>query len=193
MITAKVVCIPLRISNAFLVQGDRPILIDTGSPKDPEAILGFLKEQNVRVEDLALILHTHGHQDHCGSTAELKARTSAPTAIHSLDAFMPRQGHNGPVKPLSLFARLLMSFVDRPFPAFEADILINEEISLKAYGVDGQIVFTPGHTAGSISVVLDSGEAVVGDLLMGGYLGGAICPGRPGCPYVADDLVQCHS
>lgn len=59
---------------------------------------------------------------------------------------------------------------------------------LEHYGVPGRVVFTPGHTAGSISVVLDSGEAIVGDLLRGGYLGGAIFAGRPGFPYVADNL-----
>jgi hydroxyacylglutathione hydrolase len=188
MNNARVIPLHLRISQAFLVLGDRPILVDTGGPSDAETILKRLAEQCVRVEDLALILHTHGHQDHCGSTAVLRARTSAPAAIHSLDAFMARQGHNGPLRFPSLLARLIVRLVDRPFPPFEPDILLAEEASLAAFGVDGRIVFTPGHTAGSISLVLGSGEAIVGDLLVGGYLGGVVRPGQPGYPYAADDL-----
>jgi glyoxylase-like metal-dependent hydrolase (beta-lactamase superfamily II) len=39
-------------------------------------------------------------------------------------------------------------------------------LPLNDYGISGRIVYTPGHTKGSISVVLDSGEAFVGDLAM---------------------------
>ena len=52
------------------------------------------------------------------------------------------------------------------------------------------MVYTPGHTKGSISVLLSSGEAIVGDLLMGGWLGGMFRSGQPGYPYYADDLGQ---
>lgn len=59
---------------------------------------------------------------------------------------------------------------------------------LDELGVAGVVLHTPGHTPGSISVVLDSGDAIVGDLLMGGYLGGAILPTRPAFHYFAADL-----
>lgn len=45
---------------------------------------------------------------------------------------------------------------------------------------------TPGHTAGSISVVLEDKQAIVGDLLMGGYFGGAIWPTHAREHYFAD-------
>jgi glyoxylase-like metal-dependent hydrolase (beta-lactamase superfamily II) len=50
------------------------------------------------------------------------------------------------------------------------------------------VVFTPGHTPGSISVLTQANEMIVGDLLMGGYLGGWFLPTRPGLHYFADDL-----
>jgi glyoxylase-like metal-dependent hydrolase (beta-lactamase superfamily II) len=83
-----------------------------------------------------------------------------------------------------------MPFLNSSFPSFGPDVLLDKEMSLRDYGVDGRIVFTPGHTDGSISVMLDTGEMICGDLLRGGYLGGAICPTRPGYPYVAHDLQQ---
>jgi glyoxylase-like metal-dependent hydrolase (beta-lactamase superfamily II) len=70
---------------------------------------------------------------------------------------------------------------------------IPDEMSLQAFGVDGKVLFTPGHTAGSISVLLSSGEAIVGDLLMGGWLGGMFRSGQPGYPYFADELGQIQS
>ena len=63
---------------------------------------------------------------------------------------------------------------------------VADELSLDEYGIAGRIVYTPGHTAGSISVLLDSGEAVVGDMAMNSL------PMRlsPGLPVFAENLSQ---
>jgi hydroxyacylglutathione hydrolase len=50
------------------------------------------------------------------------------------------------------------------FDEVEPEILVDEEMDLLEFGVNGRIVHTPGHTSGSISLLLDSGEAFVGDL-----------------------------
>ncbi len=48
-----------------------------------------------------------------------------------------------------------------------ADLLLDDRgLDLAAYGVPGRVLHTPGHTQGSVSVVLASGEAFVGDLAM---------------------------
>lgn len=99
-------------------------------------------------------------------------------------------GKNQATKPTCLTARLLHLLVDDKFPAVRPDILLPDELDLNSFGVDGKVVYTPGHTAGSISVLLSTGEAVVGDLLMGGWLGGMFRSGLPGYPYYADDLAQ---
>ena len=38
----------------------------------------------------------------------------------------------------------------------------NEGLSLIDYGIPGRIIHTPGHTLGSVSVLLDTGDAFVG-------------------------------
>jgi glyoxylase-like metal-dependent hydrolase (beta-lactamase superfamily II) len=183
-----IVPIRLSISNAFLLKGPRPVLIDTGCPNDHATLLKVLARESVAVRDLALILHTHGHRDHAGGTAQLKSMTAAPTAIHPADADMLRQGANRTLTATNLTGSLIRPFVDRPFPKLEPDILVGEETDLRPYGVPGRILLTPGHTAGSITIVLDSGEALAGDLLIGGYLGGLFAPHRPGYPYFAEDM-----
>jgi glyoxylase-like metal-dependent hydrolase (beta-lactamase superfamily II) len=183
-----VVPIRLSISNAFLVKGERPVLIDTGCPGDADALLKALAREGVAVADLSLILHTHGHRDHAGGTRRLKDMTAAPAAVHPADADMLRRGANRPLAPTNLTGRLLRPFVDWPFPAVEPDLELAEGMDLRPYGLAGQVIATPGHTAGSVSVVLDTGEALAGDLLVGGYLGGLLSPHVPGYPYFAEDL-----
>lgn len=180
----------LSLSNSFLILGERPVLADTGCPEDGNKLLRHLTDHGVQGRDLALILHTHGHSDHCGSTKQLKEATSAPTAIHPTDAVVMENGQNQASKPTCLTAKLLHGLVHGTFPSVRPDILLPDKLDLKPFGVDGKVVHTPGHTAGSVSVLLSTGEAIVGDLLMGGWLGGMFRSGLPGYPYYADDLAQ---
>lgn len=181
----------LRISNAYLVVGTKPILVDTGCPGDAMRIAGAVERHGFALRDLAAVIHTHGHWDHCGSTAELRRRAAMPAAIHVADAAMLRDGRNGPLHPTGPTARLALPFVNRrPFEPVEPDVLLNEGFDLRQFGLAAFIVPTPGHTAGSISVLFKTGEAIVGDLLMGGFLGGILLPAWPRYPLFADDLEQ---
>jgi glyoxylase-like metal-dependent hydrolase (beta-lactamase superfamily II) len=49
----------------------------------------------------------------------------------------------------------------------EPDILLDDELDLAEYGIAGKVIHTPGHSPSSISIVLDSGEALIGDLVRG--------------------------
>jgi glyoxylase-like metal-dependent hydrolase (beta-lactamase superfamily II) len=137
-----------------------------------------------------LLLHTHGHSDHAGSTSDLRRLSGAPVAIHAADAAMLCGGRNGPLPPTRLEARMIKRFVDKPFPAVEPDLVFDQELDLAPYGVDGRVVMTPGHTAGSVSVLLAGGEAIVGDVLMGGWMGGTFQAGKPNLHYFAEDPGQ---
>jgi glyoxylase-like metal-dependent hydrolase (beta-lactamase superfamily II) len=184
--------IPIRLpmSNAYLIKGDRPILVDTGKPGDEQRIVRALAAAGVRPADLSLILHTHGHSDHAGSSAALQGMTRARLAMHAADDAMARRGKNKIGARTSLEARLLAPIVDRPFPPVVCDLLLRDEVSLEGFGVDGRVLFTPGHTDGSISILLGNGDAIVGDLLMGGVFGGAIAGSRPRLHYFVEDYPQ---
>jgi glyoxylase-like metal-dependent hydrolase (beta-lactamase superfamily II) len=189
---ARIVPIPLGITKAFLVKEQGAVLIDTGCPNDEKRIVAALEEENVAPQDLRLILHTHGHYDHCGSTHKLKEITAAPAAIHRQDVHLIERGTSDPLKPIRLGARLVRLISYRSFLPVKPDLLIDHEMDLGPYGVRGRVVFTPGHTAGSISVLLEGGQAIAGDLMMGGYLGGYLFPERPGYHYFADDVATLH-
>lgn len=179
----------LRYSNAYLVVGDRPILVDTGSRGDAPKIVAGCAAAGVRIRDLALILHTHVHSDHFGNTAKLAAEAGCPVAYHPGDRSLALRGNNGPLRGVGLRGRILARLVAHlPFHTRAADIDAEEGSRLDAFGVYGSILRTPGHTPGSISVLLDAGDAIVGDVIMGGWAGGAIRPSQPNFHYFADDL-----
>ncbi len=183
-----------NFTNVFLIRGHAGCaLVDTGNPGKADHILERLAECGVAPGDIRLILITHGHVDHFGSAAELRERTGAPVAIHALDAEAVRQGKHLPesLKPTHWIVALAMRIpgITGPdcAPAFEPDIVFEEKWRLDEYGIAGQVLPTPGHTPGSVSVLLDSGEAIMGDVVMGDFLR---LLRRPGPPIVAWDLEQ---
>lgn len=180
--------IKLKISNCHLIEGNKKILVDTGSPGEGETIIKELNKLGVNLSDISLILHTHGHSDHCGSTTELLRKHKIPTAIHSADSHMTENGKNDYLKTTRLIAKFIKPFVDKPFPSFKADIFIDNYKDLTSFGINGKIHLTQGHTKGSISIECDNKEAIIGDVMMGGFMGGEFFPYLPDYHYFADDL-----
>lgn len=192
MSTVRIVQIKLRLSNAYLVLGERPILVDTGSPGEMDRLVGALQEAGVAPRDLALILHTHGHVDHAGTTKALKALSGAPVAVHSADADLLRRGENGPVTPSGWLGYWVRPFVVKPFDAVEPDVVLERETDLSAYGIRARVLFTPGHTAGSLTVLTEAGAAIVGDVLMGGFTNGAFAASQPEYHFFINDRAALH-
>ncbi len=126
--------------------------------------------------EIELIIITHGHFDHIASLKELKEFTGAKVAVHR-DDMRGLKGSSIPVPTgVTLWgsvSRVLLNVFLTPFLSaspVDADIILEEEgFSLSDYGVSGSVFHTPGHTEGSSSVLLDSGEAFVGDLAMNGF------------------------
>ena len=180
----------LGISNAFVIKGSRSVLVDVGSHGTTRSLLQALRREGIDINDISLVLHTHGHSDHCAATWDSKQTIAAPVAIHAADAAMLKSGTNYPLIPTRLTGTILKCFVDRRFQGVTPDILIEQETDLESYGVDARVILTPGHTPGSISVLTGEGEIIVGDIMMGGHLGGALLSHRPRYHYFADDLDQ---
>lgn len=190
-----IISIPTPIANTYLLRGTRCVLVDTGNPGSEQTILRQLARHGVQPHDIALILLTHGHGDHFGSAAALRALTGAPVAIHHCDAGALRAGRNPPLRATGRSGRVLrlMPFIRQASPPVEPDIVIDGPFDLSAYGVAGTVLATPGHTPGSLSVLLPDRSAIVGDLLMGGYMAGKLRPHVPNDHYFIDDLAQARA
>jgi len=93
------------------------------------------------------------------------------------------------VHPLRLRGRILARlFAHLPFLGRASDLDAADGRRPADFGIAGSVLHTRGHTPGAISVLLDSGDAIIGDVIMGGYAGGAIRPTKPNFHYFADDL-----
>ena len=188
--SSSVTQISLGWANAFVIRGKRPVLVDTGYPGSAPAIIDKLTQNGIDPGWLSLILITHGHADHFGSAADLKKQIGAPIAVHKLDAEALKTGQDPSLKPTGLIGRMLLPMLERRGPAtappVKPDILIDEDMDLSKFGVDGKVIHTPGHTPGSVSVILPNGEFIVGDLVMRGILRFW----QPNYPLFADNMFQ---
>ena len=135
-------------------------VIDPGA--EGERILQLLRQQKL---NLTTIIDTHGHFDHVGANKQLKEATGAQLLIHPLDAPMLSQL----VEAAALFG---MTAENSPPPdrtVEEGDMIQVGELSL-------QVIHTPGHTPGGISLYTNN-SVFVGDTLFAGSVGRTDFPG----------------
>ena len=87
------------MSNAFLVRGDKAVLVDSGIPGAGPKIQAVLAELGVHAADVSAIVVTHGHIDHFGSAVYLKRVMDAPIIAHrdDIDESTTMSGTNGSV------------------------------------------------------------------------------------------------
>jgi glyoxylase-like metal-dependent hydrolase (beta-lactamase superfamily II) len=161
-------------------------IIDCGTPGTEIKTLKVISDLGLDKTNLRSIIITHGHSDHMGACSALKKATGAKTIIHKLDSDAVRKGENVEIIPASRMGRLLCHFDTeiKGFEPYEPEVIINREFPLYDFGIPGKIIETPGHTKGSISVLLDDGNLFIGDLIMGGM----IDKGKPKLPMFACDL-----
>ncbi|MCF7876131.1 MBL fold metallo-hydrolase [Candidatus Bipolaricaulota bacterium] len=179
----RVVPINLSMVKSFLIAGDDKglVLVDAGNPGDGEKIIQKVENAGYRPQDISLIVITHGHRDHVGGLEELSRRLPASVIIHEKDSSAITKGEGPPTVPLGLKGRLLEPFASGPELAIEGvrpKRITEGSVNLHCFGVSGEVIHTPGHTEGSLSIVLEDGKAIIGDLVMGRFLlfGGASFP-----------------
>jgi hydroxyacylglutathione hydrolase len=83
------------------------------------------------------------------------------------------KGENIIPQGTTLLTRLLVNLAGKCFfkrckyEACRFDLLVDNRLDLKAMGIDAYIVHTPGHTSGSMSVIVEDEIALVGDTMFG--------------------------
>jgi hydroxyacylglutathione hydrolase len=167
--STDILSLKLGITSSYLIRGSNGIiLVDAGTPNKIRSFKRKLARLYIHPEDIKLIVLTHSHFDHAGSAKDIQALTGARVLMHEIekgyfdeDRFAMPKGVN-PMGKISLPV-LFPLFKKIRFSKPVVDVIIkNSEFSLKEFGFEGKIYHTPGHTPGSISLLLDSGEAFVG-------------------------------
>lgn len=191
----KIAIFPFDMINAFLLMNSYGcILIDTGLPDTEGKIERVLKKLNLAFTDIKLIIITHAHIDHAGNAAKLKSLSGAKIIAHHGDLPYYRGEKTMHFCSTGWFGRVFIKTgaIQKPYVNFEPDILLTskDKLSLKQYGIDGEITPTPGHTKGSLSVIIDN-KAIVGDLVSSGILlGGIVMTSKAKRPPFEDNPLQ---
>ncbi|WP_310620753.1 MBL fold metallo-hydrolase [Flexibacterium corallicola] len=169
----------MSIINAFvIVSSESIVLVDTGLPNSHKKIGLFLKRQGLSYKDVDLIIVTHAHGDHAGNAKKLQELCQAPVLAHAVD--LPYYLREKPMVycPTGLFGKLLLKTgrPQTPYASFTPDILLqnDDRFALTEFGLDGTVFHTPGHTQGSLSVILSNRKVLAGDLVSSGILLGGI-------------------
>ena len=165
---------PIRagLDTVYVVKGERAVVIDGGDLHKIAEFKEGLEKAAIKPAEIQLIILTHGHWDHIGSVKDIKDLTGAKVLLHQGDMHLLDDVHPSQPPGLTSWGKIIIAMLKLyspliSIPAFKVDIIAgDEEISLAEYGIPGKVVPTPGHSKGSVSVVLDSGEAFVGDLAM---------------------------
>lgn len=178
-------------SCSFLVRTQEGviILVDTGMESVLSRLLKNITSAGVTDLKINYLLLTHTHFDHCRNASFLKEKTSCQIVLHQSEAQFVRSGYTAVPGGTNPFTK----FISKPgkaigkrwfgYHAFEPDILISGKPVLLSGASGLQILETPGHTAGSISLILNGEMAIVGDALFG------IFPNRVLSPF-ADDFAE---
>lgn len=194
----RIPILPFEMLNAFIVRrGQRAILVDAGLPGSHKRFEDALSTHGLAFDNVELIVVTHAHIDHAGEAAKLRELCDAPIVGHEGDVHH-FQGEKLSMCPTGLFGKLLLKTGAplKRYRPFVPDILLKDRqaLSLADYGLAGTVMPTPGHTEGTVSVSLDSGDALVGDLLSSGILlGGILMKGRAKRPPFEDDPLRVAS
>ena len=143
------------------------ILVDAGYPKKEKLLWKFLTEKNIEPPDIKLIIITHGHVDHVGSLKGIKEKTGAPVLIHADEGPLLERGVTPGVHPtLKWLSKIIRMENGTKVTPVTPDILITDEYPLDEFGIQGKVIPTPGHTSGSLTVIIEGKYAIVGDTAM---------------------------
>ncbi len=150
-----------RFVYVYLIYTDRIWLIDTGVAAAEPMIVDHIRKSRKSVTDIAGIILTHAHPDHIGSAKELQEASGCLVAAHSAERSW--------IEDVDLQSR------ERPVPGFHSlvsgsvkvDRILKEGDVVDAGKNDRlEVIETPGHSNGSISLllreqgILFSGDAV---------------------------------
>lgn len=150
-------------ANCYILYDEKnkdAIVIDPGG--DGEYILTKLNEEKLNVRYIVL---THGHFDHIGAVRFLKEKTGGLVAIHKLDADNLTDGYKN-----------LSHFMGIESVQTKADVLLEHGSTIEFGNVQCKIIHTPGHSEGSICILVP-GAVFTGDTLFRGSIGRTDLPG----------------
>ena len=145
-------------TNTFYIAGAKGgLLIDTDYAGTLPQFFKAIKTACIDISDISYMLATHYHPDHIGSVSELQKLGVTllivdvqHSSVHFADDIFFRDKRLN-YKPIDEnVAKVISCAESRSF--------------LCSIGISGEIIYTPSHSEDSVSIILDDGNCIVGDL-----------------------------
>lgn len=142
---------------------NKSIVIDPGG--DADGLLEFINKNNLEIEYIVL---THGHADHIGGVIELESNLEVPIIAHSDEVELLKDSDENLSNQMST----------KPIK-IEPSILVNDRDKFNIGDLEVEIIHTPGHTVGGMSLKIGD-NIFSGDTLFKGSVGRSDFPGGNG-------------
>jgi hydroxyacylglutathione hydrolase len=155
-------------ANCYLVvcpKTREAVIVDPGA--DAATILRRAGELDVRV---TYVLHTHGHFDHISATEAVLAGLPerVPLGAHPADAYLYTPESGAIAESFGYPA-----VAERAIP----DLALEDDAELRVGTLTLRVLHTPGHTPGSITLLIEPWCALSGDTLFRRGIGRTDLPG----------------
>ncbi|MBU0477626.1 MBL fold metallo-hydrolase [bacterium] len=156
-------------TNCYIIGCERTkkaFIVDPGA--ESSRIIEEVKKEHLNPE---YIINTHGHGDHIGANENIKQEfEDLKILIHANDKDMLIDASK------NLSADFAMNYVSP-----SADLVLNGGEIIEVGDLELEILFTPGHTPGGISIFIRKGKTVfTGDALFCGSVGRTDFPSGSG-------------
>jgi len=161
-------------SNAYLLCRDgRYLLVDTGRKKSCRRLCRNIETLGVSKDSSFLLVLTHTHFDHAENAACLKKKYGAQVVVHEDEADFLGKGSSplpGGTLPVLRFIMGRVHKLLQPLFRYDPvlpDYRVSEFFDLQDHGFEGRLLAAPGHSRGSMAVIIENEIAMVGDGMFG--------------------------
>jgi len=158
-------------SNVYLItNGISCILIDNSVAKGWRFLNKKLDNLLLNDKKLSYLILTHAHFDHASNTAKLKAKYGCKVIIHRDEANYLSKGQTSLPKGTIFLTKWFDAFGEKAaklvkYSPVDCDIVVDDVYEMSDF--NSYIMHTPGHTVGSVSIIVDNEIAIVGDAMFG--------------------------
>ncbi len=146
-----------RFVYSYLIYGDTITLIDTGVAGCEKYIFEYIRSTGRDPSEIALIILTHAHPDHIGAAQAIQQMTKCSIAAHPAErAWIEDVDLQNRERPVPGFCTLVGGPVTVDHELMDGDTIEPDDTR----AVDMLVFHTPGHSKGSISLLLHSDGAL---------------------------------
>lgn len=150
--------------NCWIIKGEKgSVLVDTGVVRYRDMLVNAARQEDVR-----LVFHTHGHVDHIGNTAALIEKLSISCSMHEADVELIQKLDARELFANTFLGKIILNGTKQNkyhAPSFQPDRFFAGGETLDEFGMDAVVVALPGHTKGSLGLLVDGKNFIVGDAM----------------------------